>query len=222
MQLKGSENRALELEQERQYALDSVSRLEDNIRRRDLGAATEMQEFREQMDRLKQEHAAALEAALQDGTRKRLEIDAQTTTLFELQTEVERLKGQTRELQQESADKEVHILQITKQRAQDKQDLEGLNIALDSKQQELELVGLSVRIFLSSLIILLPSSSDVWESGALQGTLRPSPASLHIHTNVANPRSRLRLECRDRLRSHLNLASTSPGSVNRLRRAPLK
>ncbi|KAJ7871508.1 hypothetical protein B0H14DRAFT_2724449 [Mycena olivaceomarginata] len=140
VQLKGSENRALELEQERQYALDSVSRLEDNIRRRDLGAATEMQEFREQMDRLKQEHAAALEAALQDGTRKRLEIDAQTTTLFELQTEVERLKGQTRELQQESADKEVHILQITKQRAQDKQDLEGLNIALDSKQQELELL----------------------------------------------------------------------------------
>ncbi|KAJ7349303.1 hypothetical protein DFH08DRAFT_743306 [Mycena albidolilacea] len=140
VQLKGSENRALELEQERQYALDSVSRLEDNIRRRDLGAATEMQEFREQTNRLKQEHAAALEAALQDGVQKRLEIDAQTTTLIGLQTEVERLKGQTRELQQESADKEVHILQITKQHAQDKQDLEGLNIALDSKQQELELL----------------------------------------------------------------------------------
>ncbi|KAJ7506219.1 hypothetical protein B0H11DRAFT_1707599, partial [Mycena galericulata] len=41
--------------------------------------------------------------------------------------------------QEEGTDKEVKIVQITKQRAQDKQDLQGLNIALNSKQ-ELELV----------------------------------------------------------------------------------
>ncbi|KAJ7472988.1 hypothetical protein B0H11DRAFT_1729301, partial [Mycena galericulata] len=40
--------------------------------------------------------------------------------------------------QEEGAEKEVKIAQITKQRAQNKQDLQGLNIALDSKQ-ELEL-----------------------------------------------------------------------------------
>jgi len=43
-------------------------------------------------------------------------------------------------LQQESADKEVKIVQLGKQRSQDKEDLQGLNIALDSKQQELELL----------------------------------------------------------------------------------
>ncbi|KAJ7429202.1 hypothetical protein B0H11DRAFT_2266606 [Mycena galericulata] len=39
-----------------------------------------------------------------------------------------------------SCSMEVKIVQITKQRAQDKQDLRGLNIALDSKLQELELL----------------------------------------------------------------------------------
>ena len=58
----------------------------------------------------------------------------------ELKDEIECLRRQIHELQQESADKEVKILQITKQRAQDKEDLQGLNIALDSKQQELALV----------------------------------------------------------------------------------
>lgn len=57
-----------------------------------------------------------------------------------LQGEVERLRRQVHELQQESADKEVKMTQMAKQRAQDKEDLQGLNIALDSKQQELELV----------------------------------------------------------------------------------
>ncbi|KAJ7445791.1 hypothetical protein B0H11DRAFT_2338582, partial [Mycena galericulata] len=122
-ELKASENRVIELGQERQYALDNVSRLEDNIRRRNIEVS--------------QEHAAALETAL---TSKQMEIDAQTTALLESNTEIEQLKGQMRELQKESADKEVQRVQIMKQRDQDKHDLEGLNIALDSKQQELELL----------------------------------------------------------------------------------
>ncbi|KAJ7771795.1 hypothetical protein B0H16DRAFT_1514763 [Mycena metata] len=96
--------------------------------------------LRREMNQMRGEHSAALEAALQDGAKKQLEIDAQTTSLFELKVEIERFTSQTRELQQESADKEVLVAQMTKQRAQDKQDLEGLNIALDSKQQELELL----------------------------------------------------------------------------------
>ncbi|KAJ7043279.1 hypothetical protein C8F04DRAFT_1390105 [Mycena alexandri] len=100
----------------------------------------DLDKLRREMSRMSGEHSAALETALQDGAKKQLEIDAQATSLFELKVEIERLTNQTWELQQESADKEVLVAQITKQRAQDKQDLEGLNIALDSKQQELELL----------------------------------------------------------------------------------
>jgi chromosome segregation ATPase len=76
--------------------------------------------------------------------RQKAEADVEMRTLKDrvgaLKDEVERLRRQVHELQQESADKEVKMLQVTKQRAQDKEDLQGLNIALDSKQQELELV----------------------------------------------------------------------------------
>ncbi|KAJ7756215.1 hypothetical protein B0H16DRAFT_1674764 [Mycena metata] len=149
--LQVSENRIVELDQERQYALDNVSRLEENIRRRDAEAAEDSQRvmqreaeaeaLREQMSRMKREHAGALEAVAAAQTA---EADAQARATKErvgdLKDEIERLRRQIHELQQESADKEVKIVQITKQRAQDKQDLQGLNIALDSKQQELELI----------------------------------------------------------------------------------
>ncbi|KAJ6500409.1 hypothetical protein C8R45DRAFT_896427 [Mycena sanguinolenta] len=148
-----AEQKVLELEDDLQGLWDTRNslekerdqlkvQLEDNVRRQDLEAtkssqrAAEIEELREQMRRMAREHSAAV----QDGTKKQLEIDAQTTTLFESKAEIELLKAQTRELQQESVDKEVHIATITKQRAQDKQDLEGLNIALDSRQQELELL----------------------------------------------------------------------------------
>ncbi|KAF8184973.1 hypothetical protein K438DRAFT_1723794 [Mycena galopus ATCC 62051] len=158
---EAAEQKALELEDDLQGLWDVKNslekerdelkvQLEDIVRRRDLEAvetaqrnlkrAAEIEELREQVGRMAREHSAALEAAHQDATKKQLEIDVRTTTLFEANAEIERLKGQTRELQQESADKEVQLAQITKERAQDKQDLEGLNTALDSKQQELELL----------------------------------------------------------------------------------
>ncbi|KAJ6488669.1 hypothetical protein C8R47DRAFT_1126530 [Mycena vitilis] len=117
-----------------------VSRLEDDIRLRDLERTTETEQLREQVYTTKREHSVALELALQDTARKQLEIDTQTTSLFELKVELERLTGQSSELQRESADKELRVAQLMKERAQDKQDLEGLNVALDSKQQELELL----------------------------------------------------------------------------------
>ncbi|KAJ7686798.1 hypothetical protein B0H17DRAFT_704132 [Mycena rosella] len=149
--LQAREDRIVELGHERQYALDNVARLEENVRRRDAEAAeysqrnlqreAETEELREQMSRMKREHASALEAAL---ATKAADAEQQTLQAKEragaLKDEIERLRRQIHELQQESADKEVKIVQITKQRAQDKQDLQGLNIALDSKQQELELI----------------------------------------------------------------------------------
>ena len=76
--------------------------------------------------------------------REKAEHDVQVGSLKDkvesLTTELERLRRQVHDLQQESADKEVKLVQLQKQRAQDKEDMNGLNIALDSKQQELELV----------------------------------------------------------------------------------
>ncbi|KAF8172754.1 hypothetical protein K438DRAFT_1728681 [Mycena galopus ATCC 62051] len=149
--LQAREDRIIELGQERQYALDNVARLEENIRRRDVEAAeysqrtlqreAETEALREQLSRTKREHASALEAVAAAQTA---EADKQARAAngraSDLKDEIERLRRQIHELQQESADKEVKIVQITKQRAQDKEDLQGLNIALDSKQQELELL----------------------------------------------------------------------------------
>ncbi|KAJ7452151.1 hypothetical protein B0H11DRAFT_302820 [Mycena galericulata] len=149
--LQAREERIVQLEQERQYAVDNVARLEENVRRRDAEAAeasqralqreAEAEALREQLSRMKREHAGALEGA---AAAQSAAADEQARTARErasaLKDEIERLRRQVHELQQESADKEVKIVQITKQRAQDKQDLQGLNIALDSKQQELELL----------------------------------------------------------------------------------
>ena len=87
-------------------------------------------------------------AAMEAMVREKAENEVQAASLKErvsaLTAEVERLRRQVHELQQESADKEVKLVQLQKQRSQDKEDINGLNIALDSKQQELELVSIHV------------------------------------------------------------------------------
>ena len=89
-------------------------------------------------------------AAMEAMVREKAENEVQGASLKErvsaLTAEVERLRRQVHELQQESADKEVKLVQLQKQRSQDKEDINGLNIALDSKQQELELVSIRVRV----------------------------------------------------------------------------
>jgi hypothetical protein len=44
-----------------------------------------------------------------------------------------KLRKQVRDMQTESANKKVHIAQMEKQHERDREDLQGLNIALDSK-----------------------------------------------------------------------------------------
>ncbi|CAK5271161.1 unnamed protein product [Mycena citricolor] len=149
--LKSGEDRIVELTQERQYALDNVTRLEENIRRRDaevteysqrvLEHESEAESLREQMSRLKREHATALESALAErATENDEQARVARDRVNDFKDEVERLRRQIHELQQESADKEVKLAQMGKQHKQDKEDLQGMNIALDSKQQELELM----------------------------------------------------------------------------------
>ena len=76
-----------------------------------------------------------------------------------LTDEVDRLRRQVHDLQQESADKEVKFMQLTKARAQNEEDKDGLNIALDSKQQELELVRASCHSFHRVVVLFLFSSN---------------------------------------------------------------
>ena len=123
---------------------ENVARLEENVRQRDTEIVDysacvverEMvaEQLREQISNLKREHS-----------RIKAEADMAVGTLKErdntLKEEVSGLRRQVHELQQESADKEVKLVQLMKQRSQDKEDIHGLNIALDSKQQELELVS---------------------------------------------------------------------------------
>lgn len=171
--LQERDDRIAELDSERQFGVDNVARLEENIRQRDAEIADFSQrvvereiaaeQLREEMTTMKREHARVVGeqvrelrdvAGRDDDARRRMEemvrVKAETDvalgTLKErvaaLKEEVERLRRQVHELQQESADKEVKLVQLTKQKAQDKEDMNGLNIALDSKQQELELVSI--------------------------------------------------------------------------------
>lgn len=136
--------------------------------RRVVERESEIEQLREEMSKLKREHSHLLSEqtrALQDVTgqqdqtkmrmdeliRAKAEADVELKTSRDrvtvLKEEVERLRRQIHSLQQESADKEVKIVQMTKQHSLDKEDIQGLNIALDSKQQELELVCLSIALF---------------------------------------------------------------------------
>lgn len=56
--------------------------------------------------------------------------------------EIERLKRRVHALEMESAKREVVLLEVKKERDSTREDNMNLNIALDSKQQEMELVSL--------------------------------------------------------------------------------
>lgn len=137
---------------------EEIAEFSQKVRAQEL----EAENLREELGKLKREHAHVLneqsralkEATgsegearkqLQDLVRQKAEADVELKStkdrLESLKNEMERLRKHVRDLQQESADKEVKIVQFTKQHAQDKEDIQGLNIALDAKQQELELVS---------------------------------------------------------------------------------
>ncbi|KIK95232.1 hypothetical protein PAXRUDRAFT_399553 [Paxillus rubicundulus Ve08.2h10] len=123
--------------------------------------AAETEELREQLSSLKREQARygdvqrrgleeaiarereareQLETALKEKATSDIALGSSKERLHSLSEEMSRLRGQVHQLQKESADKEVTIVHLNKQVTQDKEDINGLNIALDSKQQELELV----------------------------------------------------------------------------------
>ncbi|KAJ3773122.1 hypothetical protein FB446DRAFT_642254 [Lentinula raphanica] len=169
--MKESETRIAELEMERQYSLNEISRLESNIEQRDsdvekysarvVDLEKDIETLRERLSSINREHDRVIserERALQVATEHDKETTEQMKDLLErqgeqnaelrmtkdqvnsLQAEVDRLRRQVHVLQQESADKEVKIVQLSKQHDNAKEDLIQMNMALDSKQQELELL----------------------------------------------------------------------------------
>ena len=74
----------------------------------------------------------------------------------DLSSEIVRLRVHIQQLQKDSAVMEVTIVQLNKQLDQDKEDINGLNIALESKQQELELVRINPSRLRVSQVHLFP------------------------------------------------------------------
>jgi predicted nucleic acid-binding Zn-ribbon protein/outer membrane murein-binding lipoprotein Lpp len=68
-----------------------------------------------------------------------------------LEADVERLRKTVHTLQKESSNKDLEIVNIMKEREAAIEDARGLNIALDAKQQELELVRLCFIVFVHYL-----------------------------------------------------------------------
>ncbi|QRV77144.1 hypothetical protein RhiJN_05159 [Ceratobasidium sp. AG-Ba] len=129
---------ALVSEHDQLVALENQQRLEGIVRTRNLeiadveerllaqscvteqfrGASRELEKFKVQRD-----------DAIQAEERLRAQLESRQS----VEIRVDALKA-------ESADKEVKIVHLNKARALEAEDREGLNIALQSKQQELELI----------------------------------------------------------------------------------
>lgn len=171
----------------------------------------ECQNLRTELEELTQEHTRLLDEQsqtsmqatgseiearqqIQDLVRQKTESEDQLKSTRErmdsLKNEMDRLRRHVHELQQESADKEVKMTQMTKQHAQDKEDIQGLNIALDAKQQELELVCLCR--FLGEVwpvLISFCSTSARWRSNpAVLLAVRPLPLLLPRKSSIGEHR----------------------------------
>ena len=152
-------------------------------------ARAELAALKQEHARVADEHRCALvelttraestQAELGAAVQEKDDADAVVQSLRErigtLEAELEKLGKQVRDMQTESANKEVHIAQMEKQRERDREDLQGLNIALDSKQQELELVSV---LSVSSRVCWLngPKPSQMKRRMSVKGTAGTTPA----------------------------------------------
>lgn len=82
-----------------------------------------------------------LEDAIRAKTEAQVDASSLRESLSSLQDDIEKLRRQVHELKKENADQDIKIVQMERQQEKDKVDNYGLNIALEAKQQELELVS---------------------------------------------------------------------------------
>jgi chromosome segregation ATPase len=125
----GHDEEVDQLKEQIRHLNQELDRLLDEENRAELKSSGRESEIRNQLEELMDRHAST-----------DAELKQSRNTISTLKTEVERLKSQLQTLQKESADKDVKLLQAAKKREQDRADLAGINMALDAKQQELELV----------------------------------------------------------------------------------
>lgn len=144
-----------------------IARLADELGKRDEEAAeygrrsaqrqaeleelhTQKMNMRQEMARMQEEHARALEeAARREGENKahaETALKEKVQDVSALKDEVERLRKHMQELQQDSANKDLKLTQMHKEREKDRSDVDGLNMALDAKQQELELIKRKLQV----------------------------------------------------------------------------
>ncbi|KAG2121306.1 hypothetical protein DEU56DRAFT_760718 [Suillus clintonianus] len=163
-----------------------------------LSHTDEAESLREELATLKVEHSRAFSSqtrALQDlqtqekdlrtqlevALRERAESDIMLVNSKErvgsLMDEVARLRRTVHEMQQTSAAREVTIVQLRKERERDREDVNGLNIALDSKQQELELIKRKISLKTASTPTPVPSRAIRRESMAGTPSLSSRPPS---------------------------------------------
>jgi len=83
-----------------------------------------------------------IEKLIQDVAEASVEKQNLDRTVTSLRDESDQLRRRVHELQRQSAAKDMQISSLEKFREQDRDDKEGLNLALESKQMELEMVGL--------------------------------------------------------------------------------
>ncbi|KAG8783376.1 hypothetical protein FRC12_019793 [Ceratobasidium sp. 428] len=152
-------HRLEETEMEHHIALENQQRLEGVVRTRNqeiaeveerlLVLSRETDQLRidkRELEKVKTQRDDAIQAE----EHLRAQFEAKTVDNSELNTlrdrvaklseESTKLQRRVNQLKSESADKEVRIVQLTKARALEAEDRDGLNIALQAKQQELELI----------------------------------------------------------------------------------
>ncbi|KAF8903060.1 hypothetical protein CPB85DRAFT_1320703, partial [Mucidula mucida] len=125
-----------ELSRVREDHHSELSRLKEE---RDQEKADIQARYRKEEEKAYQEKMSVRQErdrALQDIAR--LEDEAKAAE--NLNIEIENLKRQIHELKNDSANKDLKITQLHKEREKDRADVDGLNMALESKQQELELI----------------------------------------------------------------------------------
>ena len=128
--------RAGQLERENEMLRDTIGRFEKERGREVDEQSRELSDLATR----ESESRRQLESVISEKVEAEILVNALQNRVTSLDGEVGKLRRQVHELQQESAAKEVTVTQLNKWREQDKEDIRGLNIALDSKQQELELV----------------------------------------------------------------------------------
>ncbi|KAI0045170.1 hypothetical protein FA95DRAFT_1451001, partial [Auriscalpium vulgare] len=156
-ELKFAQDNAARLEQNiRQRDLEM-----EELAHRIVSKEDEVEELREEMSGLKREQshdadtqrrsiadltirAQDAQTLLESAVKQKAESDVEANALRErvrvVEEDIGRLRRQVHELMTESADKDMRLVQMEKQRDAARDDFEGANIALDSKQQELEMI----------------------------------------------------------------------------------